>query len=251
MSAERQIEAGSPNSVSECDLVSRARAGDKEAFGDLVRLHRSKAYGVAKSATRDHHLAEDIVQEAFIRAFLKLGTLTDINQFGPWLRRIVKNQTTMSLRRGGPHGKEQPTSDFDVVGLSDSIDLEKSERNCAGGLVDQLLSNVACTQVAEGPLEHLIRIDTIRDIRRLLNCLSKRERAIFEACFFEELKPDEIADRFQATTSSIYSHLSRSRRKVQRARLQFFVSAHVEQRKMNGRPRRNVIDLSRISFSSW
>lgn len=64
-------------------LVERAKAGDQEAFGELVRRHRSKVYGYARSYTQEAYLAEDIVQDALIRAFLHLGTLVDSRRFLP------------------------------------------------------------------------------------------------------------------------------------------------------------------------
>jgi RNA polymerase sigma factor (sigma-70 family) len=101
LQAEKQ-----PNS--EQELVAMAREGDPDAFGELVRRHRAKAIGVAKTLTRDTHLAEDIVQEALVKAFLKLGSLVDEKRFAMWLSRIVRNEAYMKLRRGGPHGKERP-----------------------------------------------------------------------------------------------------------------------------------------------
>jgi DNA-directed RNA polymerase specialized sigma24 family protein len=89
----------------ERELVDRARSGDNEAFGELVRMHRAHAIGWAGTLTQDSFLVEDIVQEALILAFLHLGTLTDAGQFKSWLHRIVRNQAYMKLRRGGPFSK--------------------------------------------------------------------------------------------------------------------------------------------------
>jgi DNA-directed RNA polymerase specialized sigma24 family protein len=58
--------------------------------------------------TQDPHMADDIVQDALIRAFLHLGSLTDTSRFLPWFHRIARNQANMRLRRGGPHQKERP-----------------------------------------------------------------------------------------------------------------------------------------------
>jgi RNA polymerase sigma factor (sigma-70 family) len=84
-------------------LVEQARHGDQEAFGELVRRHRAKAFGWAASITRDDFTAEDIVQDALIRAFLHLSKLLDSTRFVPWLQRIVYNQAYTKLRRGGPY----------------------------------------------------------------------------------------------------------------------------------------------------
>lgn len=83
---------------------------DPDAFGELVRKSRAKAFGLAYSITQDHHLAEDVVQEALVRAFLRLGTLVDTNRFTPWLAKIVRNEAYMKLRRGGPYRRERHIS---------------------------------------------------------------------------------------------------------------------------------------------
>jgi len=94
----------------ELELVQMAKEGDAEAFNELVRRHRPKALGFARSFARDAHLAEDIVQDALVRAFIRLNQLTDIKRFVPWLQRIIRNQAYIRLRRGGPFGKERPFS---------------------------------------------------------------------------------------------------------------------------------------------
>ena len=92
------------------ELIEQARGGSREAFGELVRQYRAEALGVANRMVRDPHMAEDVVQDALIRAFIHLGSLMDGGKFGPWLRRIVRNQALLKLRRGGPYAKEQPFS---------------------------------------------------------------------------------------------------------------------------------------------
>ncbi|WP_408010549.1 RNA polymerase sigma factor [Pseudalkalibacillus sp. A8] len=54
--------------LSDSQLIERAQLGDEEAFGELVRRHRARAYGFAISASKKHDLADEIVQEALIHA---------------------------------------------------------------------------------------------------------------------------------------------------------------------------------------
>lgn len=95
-------------------LIEIARTGDSEAFGELVRRYRSKAMNWAQILAKDSDLAEDIVQEAFIKAFMHMGTLIDVGRFQPWLRTIVSNQAKMNLRRGGPNRGEQLFSQLEM-----------------------------------------------------------------------------------------------------------------------------------------
>jgi RNA polymerase sigma factor (sigma-70 family) len=71
------------------DLVVRAQAGDVEAFGQLVRSSQAMVYAVSLGVVRDSTIAEDVAQQAYLRAFRRLGDLQDPAAFHGWLRRIV------------------------------------------------------------------------------------------------------------------------------------------------------------------
>jgi RNA polymerase sigma-70 factor, ECF subfamily len=79
------------------ELVQRARAGDGEAFEQLVRLHMRAAYTVALSVTHDSADAEDIAQDAFITALEKLDDV-EPDRFSGWLMSIVRNRA-LNFRR--------------------------------------------------------------------------------------------------------------------------------------------------------
>jgi len=70
-------------------LVARAKDGDLEAFGGLVRATQTMAFAVARSVLRDSSLAQDMVQEAYLTAFRRLRDLDEPAAFLSWLRRIV------------------------------------------------------------------------------------------------------------------------------------------------------------------
>src|SRR5688572_914356 len=84
------------------ELVIRARDGDLEAFGRLVRKTQAMAYAVAKGVLRDRGLAEDAAQEAFLRAYRRLLDLDEPRRFGAWLRRIVIT-VALNIRRARRH----------------------------------------------------------------------------------------------------------------------------------------------------
>lgn len=95
-------------------LVNRARQGDSEAFGELVRLHRERAVGIARRIVRDRMKAEDVVQNALIQAFKHIDRLADVERFAPWLSRIVRNEALMDVRRTARVSRETVFSSLPV-----------------------------------------------------------------------------------------------------------------------------------------
>ncbi|MFE3514844.1 RNA polymerase sigma factor [Streptomyces sp. NPDC059166] len=85
---------------SEASVIARVRAGDTEAYAQLVRAHTGVALraAVAFGAGAD---AEDVVQAAFFKAYRALGGFRDGEPFRPWLLRIVMNETRNAVRSAG------------------------------------------------------------------------------------------------------------------------------------------------------
>jgi RNA polymerase sigma-70 factor (ECF subfamily) len=77
------------DSKNDADLVRMARAGNRDAYGELIRRYQHQIWGLACILLDDRFEAEDVTQEAFLRAWLNLDLLSDPGKFAPWLRRIV------------------------------------------------------------------------------------------------------------------------------------------------------------------
>ena len=78
--------------------VQRARAGDLHAFEDLVRTYQGEVYRFAWHLTRDRTLAEDVTQDAFLRAFRFIRGYRGEQRFGSWLFAIARNCAMDALR---------------------------------------------------------------------------------------------------------------------------------------------------------
>ena len=78
--------------------VSRARAGDSDAFRLLVEQHSRLVFRVAYRMTGNEHDADDVVQETFLRAYKQLGRFEERANFGTWLHRIAVNCALDLLR---------------------------------------------------------------------------------------------------------------------------------------------------------
>lgn len=209
----------------------------------MVRRHRAKAFGWVNAVTCDTFLAEDIVQDALIRAFLHLGQLSNVERFIPWLHQIVRNQAYMKLRRGGQYRKEQP---FTSLRKHSAIDPGTD-----WGDIDQIFAVLAKSdreKARHDPEEHVLNKEVVNSIRELLHCLSYRERQIFEAHFFKQLSPQEIASLFQTTTSNVHNYISRSRFKVRHERIRVYVTGFIEKRRESGMAKKVILDHTRIRF---
>lgn len=85
------------------DLIERARAGDVEAFERLVRKYSRFGGAIAFGVVRDLDLAEDIVQEAFLRVYESLGTVRDPDRFRGWFASLVRRRAIDASRSRKAH----------------------------------------------------------------------------------------------------------------------------------------------------
>lgn len=91
-----------PSSSSDSTLIARARAGSKQAFGELVGRHSAQVYGVSYRMLRNREDAEDNLQNVFIKAYRKIDQFEGKSHFSTWLVRIAINEAMMMLRKRAP-----------------------------------------------------------------------------------------------------------------------------------------------------
>ncbi|MCP4902289.1 MAG: sigma-70 family RNA polymerase sigma factor [bacterium] len=116
-------------------LVARAQAGEIEAFEELYQIHIGRVYGLCvRMCGGDRAVAEELAQEAFIRAWQKLGSFEGRSAFGTWLHRLTANVVLGHLRRqqswferSGQSLEELVTGPATRAGTSElALDLEKA-----------------------------------------------------------------------------------------------------------------------------
>jgi RNA polymerase sigma-70 factor, ECF subfamily len=86
------------------ELVRRAQAGEREAFEELVRRHAERLYRIVARFLGDRHEAEDVTQEAFVRAWRGIGGFKRDARFFTWLYRIGVNEAHRRASRRPPSG---------------------------------------------------------------------------------------------------------------------------------------------------
>lgn len=102
---------GAVESERDEQLLHNHRAGDAAAFGRLYELHYDRLLRFVRHRVRDYHLAEEITQDAFVRAFGAAQHLKDGSRFYPWLTVIAQRLAIDSFRRGG---RVSPVAEFNA-----------------------------------------------------------------------------------------------------------------------------------------
>ncbi len=118
--------------------MQEAAAGIRESYGRIFRLHRAKAYGLAFQYTRNKEDAMDVVQDAFMRAYLNLNKFDSRRDFRPWLLSIVRNLAIDLLRKR----KRTRTDELPAV-LPEQSDRTHADKKLLKREILDLLGNLA------------------------------------------------------------------------------------------------------------
>lgn len=158
------------------DTLLRARAGDREAFANLVRAHQSSVYSIGLRMLNRRAEAEDLAQDVFLQLYRKLDSMESMEHVGFWLRRVAANLAIDWLRRR-PYTTTQP--------------LDEGAEVAAPAIeeVDPLLS---------------------RALLGLLGELAPHARAVMLLRYQEDRDVAEIADMLDMPLNTVKSHIKRS-----------------------------------------
>jgi RNA polymerase sigma-70 factor, ECF subfamily len=133
----------SPKSATEAEAIRLAQGGDAAAFEHLYQLHGRRVYALCLRMVGNPSDAEDLMQEAFLQLFRKIGTFRGESAFSTWLHRMTVNVVLMRLRKktlpaasleettepdeetGGPR-KDIGAPDLRLSGAVDRVNLERS-----------------------------------------------------------------------------------------------------------------------------
>lgn len=114
---------------SEHELIRRARAGDEDAFAELVVGHGDRVYGALRRFGLDAAEADEVAQEVFLRAWRGLAGFQERSRFSTWLYRIAFNEAQRRLaRRPPPRATSDPDREDVVVSLAEAPELGPESR---------------------------------------------------------------------------------------------------------------------------
>jgi len=126
--------------VTDLELVHQSQQGDPEAFSELVRRHQHVIYNVAYRFMRDSNLADDMAQEAFLKAYRLLKGFRGDCSFSTWMYRVTCSVclTELNRRKRRAEVELQPKHDsLHSVDPPEDIDMPEKIRRCVGKLPDR------------------------------------------------------------------------------------------------------------------
>jgi RNA polymerase sigma-70 factor (ECF subfamily) len=193
------MQAAAPNPASFDDdaLLRRIRAGDRDAFTDLMRRYNRRLYRVARSVLRDDAEAEDALQDAYLQAYRALPAFRGESALGTWLTRIVVNAALMRQRKTGR--------------LADVIEL-----GADFGADDAVLPRDRLDEPAQPELAAL-RAQTRRLIETGIDKLPAAFRTVFVLRAVEELTVEETATTLDIPEATVRTRYFRARTMLREA----------------------------------
>lgn len=185
----------------ELALVRAAKAGDISAFEQLVRRYDRNIFRIAQHITQNREDAEDVVQDAFLKAFENLSQFQEQSKFYTWLVRIAVNEALMRLRRRRPDR---------MVSLDEEIKTDE----------DTMPREVA--DWSPNP-EQLYSQAELRDIlTRTIQGLPGSFRTVFVLRDVEGLSTEETAEALELSIPAVKSRLLRARLQLRERLSKFF-----------------------------
>jgi RNA polymerase sigma-70 factor, ECF subfamily len=177
-------------------LVSRAKAGDPEAFRALVVRYQRKVYAVALGIVKDRDLAWDVAQEAFVRVHAHLADFKGESSFSTWVLRIGSHLAIDAVRKERATAKEE---------LDEVRDADLSR----GG------EGILATALGNDPQENALRRELAGKMTEALAQLPEKHRAILVLRELEGLSYEELSERLGIPKGTVMSRLFHARSKMQ------------------------------------
>ena len=176
----------------DAELIQRTLEGDQDAFGALVKKYQKGVHALAWRKIGDFHVAQEITQDAFLKAYQKLSTLKNRNAFSGWVYVIVARMSKDWLRKN-----RLPMDPLDTTDVSE---------------VDQVSYSryTAEKQAAEAD-------ETRREIvKELLKKLPESERTVITLHYLGEMTVKAVAEFLGVSQNTVKSRLSRARNRLRK-----------------------------------
>jgi RNA polymerase sigma-70 factor, ECF subfamily len=184
-----QPKIGEPVS-DELALVQAAKAGDVNAFEDLVKRYDRNVFRIAQHITQNREDAEDVVQDAFLKAYRNLAQFQGQSKFYTWLVRIAVNEALMKLRKRRP--ERMVSLDEDVKTEEDSVPREVADWS-------------------PNPEQQYNQAELKEILGKTIQGLPPSFRTVFVLRDVEGLSTEETAEALELSIPAVKSRLLRAR----------------------------------------
>lgn len=175
--------------LDEREVIARARNGDTRAFEQLVRTHQGIALRVAYLVVRDHAEAEDVTQDAFVKAYRSLDGFRPESPFRPWLLRIVRNEALNRVRS------------------------TKRREN----LTLQAINDPVSGDAAPSPEAEVMSVDEREGLLAIVEDLPQRYRNVIVHRFLLDLSERETSEILGLPVGTVKSRCSRALERLRRS----------------------------------
>ena len=173
---------------SDLELIQEVRNGKRSAFTQLMRRYQERIYWTARRITGTHADADDVAQEAFIKAYLGLGDYRGDSSFYTWLYRIAVNLSLNAVRK-------RQLMNY----------LHESE------LISRFLP------AAEDPAVELEGSETASRLEKAVAALPEKQRAVFVLRFHDGMSYEEIAQVLKTSVGGLKANYFHALKKIQEA----------------------------------
>lgn len=167
------------------DIIDRCKKGEQKAQFQLYKLYYKAMYNTSYRIIKDEMEAEDVMQEAFLKAFDKIHTYTGKVSFGAWLKRIVINHTIDQIKKKKIDFSSLDNVYYEVEEDEYSLDIKEEERS-----------------------------ERIEEIRKAINELPDGFRIVLSLYLLEGYDHEEIGEILNITSSTSRSQFTRAKAKL-------------------------------------
>jgi RNA polymerase sigma-70 factor (ECF subfamily) len=181
-------------------LVSAAKAGNRDAFRELVGRYEHKIFRLAQNITQNREDAEDVMQDAFLKSFTHLDDFHGDSRFYTWLVRIAVNEALMKLRKRRPN----------QVSLDESVETEDD-------LMPREIEDWGPT-----PEQRYAQTELHRILSEVISQLDPAFRVVFLLRDVEQISTEATAQLLGLSVPAVKSRLLRARLKLRQKLSKYF-----------------------------
>lgn len=190
MQSQRQAANSFSKATPEAELISRAADGDGVAFEAIMRRHNQLLFRTARSIVHNDAEAEDVVQDAYLRAWRALGNYRAESKLSTWLVRITTNEALGRLRRKSAQ----------IIPLEAAMTPHESEAQTA--LTDE---------PERSPEQSMMRVQMRKLLEARIDLLPEAFRTVFMLRAIEEMSVEEIAEALEIPEATVRTRFFRAR----------------------------------------